>query len=201
MHLVPVEGIRNSLGYDDMTDINAAITTALEAANTQLAARLSTDFERAEVTDIFYAQRPGHTEGSNHCSTEFRLSRGLISARPVTSYGFSTDAFAVDPATSIRFDLNKGIARDIGTRFSQQYVSFTYTAGFEPDDTTPELYKQNQVPKWLKEAAKLQVMINLADTSAITEAGVVIDTKVVAAQLSSMLVSYIRYAPVALLPL
>ena len=82
MLLTAVQGIRELLGFDDMTDINFAIEAALHAAEPQLAAQLGTSFARTAVTDTFFVPRPGYEDG-RHVQTEFRLSRGLVVPTPV----------------------------------------------------------------------------------------------------------------------
>ena len=84
MLLTAVQGIRKSLGFDDMTDINFAIEAALHAAEPQLAAQLGTSFARAAVTDEFFVPRPGYEDG-RHVQTEYRLSRGLVVPTPAAS--------------------------------------------------------------------------------------------------------------------
>ncbi len=76
MHLAAVADLRSQIGFDDMTDINAAIGQALDAAETQIAAVLRTEFNRVTVTDQFYIEdtpRQGRA-----VKTELLLTRGFL---------------------------------------------------------------------------------------------------------------------------
>jgi hypothetical protein len=206
MHLASVQLIREQLGFDDMTDINAAIEMALASVEPQIAAMLGTRFERASVTDTFWVAQPGFRQG-RHVETEFRLSRGLLASAPVITYGYLPNGDGHTELQGLRVDLEKGVIADFLTSYQSQYVRVTYTAGFEPEMTTGDnptptgSYKLDQVPGWLQEAAKLKALIFLAGAEPIQEAGVTIDTKILDAQFSAMINAHLRYAPSALLPL
>lgn len=193
MLLASVSGIRDDLGFDDMTDINAAITMALNAAEPQLASALNTSFARAEVTDTFWVDEPTVIDGP-HRKTEFWLSRGFVQGEPVVT-GFD------GAQAAMKYNKEKGIARDWSTYYSRAHVTFVYQAGFEEDGSTAGQYKLDQVPKWLQEAAKLQALIHLANAASITEAGIKIEVETIKAQLGSLMGDHMRYAPMALLPL
>ena len=201
MLLTAVQGIRESLGFDDMTDINFAIEAALQAAEPQLAAQLGTSFARKAVTDTFFVPRPGYEDG-RHVQTEFRLSRGLVVPTPVAIRAYDpqlidTDARAVE---GVRYDLDKGIGRDWVTHYEGEYVRFSYEAGFEVG-ASPESYELTQVPNWLQEAAKLLALLHLADSPTLTEANVKLEKLMLSQQLKALLSDHIRYAPMALLPM
>ena len=204
MLLASVKGIREALGFDDMTDITAAIDMALHAAEPQLASILDTAFERSEVVDTFWVQEPGFRQGS-HFKTEFRLSRGLLAAAPAVSHTEEPTLFStphpVDVSDAVVFDLGKGIGRDWKTRYNRHYVEIRYTAGFEADPENAQSYDLSQVPAWLQEAAKLKCLMHLAKQPALTEAGVALDARQLDAQLAALINRHIRYAPMALLPL
>ena len=193
MLLTSVAGIRESLGFDDMTDINAAITTALHAAEPILAATLNTEFARAEVIDTFWVNSPTVRDGS-HVNTEFWLSRGFVQGTPVVTGHVSASA-------AMNYRHEKGIARDWTTIYESNTLVFTYQAGFQADTDNTEAYVNTQVPAWLQEAAKMQALIYLADAAAITEAGIKIDVRVLQQQLQALMTAKIRYAPMALYPL
>jgi hypothetical protein len=201
MLLTAVQGIRESLGFDDMTDINFAIEAALHAAEPQLAAQLGTSFARTAVTDTFFVRRPGYEDG-RHVQTEFRLSRGLVVPTPVATRAYDpgpldTEGRVVD---GVRYNLDKGIARDWMTHYESEYVRFTYEAGFDVGGS-PETYDLTQVPTWLQEAAKLLAMLHLADSPTLTEANVKLEKLMLSQQLKALLSDHIRYAPMALLPM
>lgn len=201
MLLTPIKGIRDSLGFDDMTDINDAISTALHAAESQIASLLGTTFDRGQYTDVFWVPEPVFQD-RNHVSTEFRLSRGLLASAPTISMAVDVKGTgASDLSGEMKVDLDKGIAKDWSTWFNRHYVTFEYEAGFEPDDGDPDSYKDGQVPPWLQEAAKLKALVHLASNPSLTEAGVSLDEKVLDAQFASLINRHLRYAPMALLPL
>ena len=201
MLLASVSEIRDALGFDDMTDINAAITDALNAAEHMLASALNTSFELTEVTDVFYVDAPTVIQGS-HRRTEFWLSRGFLRAA-ATVTGFA------GTQGDLRYDLEKGIVKDITTDYSDTTLTFVYSAGFprivDDADADPVTYTDRYdlafVPKWLQEAAKLQTFISLADAAPITEAGIKIDVTALQTQLQTLMNTRIRYAPMALYPL
>jgi len=202
MLLASVQGIRESLGFDDMTDINSAIEMALHAAEPQLAAILDTSFERSEVTDTFWVPAPGFRQGG-HVRTEFRLSRGLLASAPSISASpiASLSPSDTDLSSVMKVDHEKGVARDWTTHFDNQYVTFHYQSGFEVDPDNDQSYNLSQVPSWLQEAAKLKCLLHLAGNPALTEAGINLDKKVLEAQYTALINKHIRYAPTALLPL
>lgn len=206
MRLASVRVIREQLGFDDMTDINAAIEMALNSVEPQIAAQLDTRFERASVVDTFWVHEPGFRQGG-HVETEFRLSRGMLAAAPAITSSFQSSGVNPTAIAGMRVDLEKGIAADWATRYVRQYVRFDYAAGFEQEmtegaDPKPTGgYKLDQVPAWLQEAATLKALCHLAGSETIQEAGVTIDTKVLDAQFTSLINQHLRYAPMALLPL
>lgn len=204
MLLASVPSIRKSLGFDDMTDINAAITSALHAAEAQIAALLSTSFGREQMVDKFWVYEPPFVQGS-HTETKFRLSRGLIS--DVSSIMMSnaptmfTNPDAQDISDRVTVDTQRGIATDVTTYYAEQYVEIRYTAGFDVDANDPESYNLDQVPAWLQQAATLKTLILVADAPALTEAGVKIDKQMLDQQYALTVNRYVRYAPTALLPM
>jgi hypothetical protein len=201
MFLTSVQGIRELLGFDDMTDINAAIEGALHAAEPQLAALLDTSFDRAGVTDIFWAYEPGFRQGP-HVRTEFRLSRGFLAADPLVVMASSVAALGSASATvlCVRADREKGVVHDWTTRFREDYIQAAYEAGFEVDAANPLSYDLTQVPAWLQEAAKLKTLYGLADSPTLSEAGVKLDVRSLDAQYAAVVNTHLRYAPSSLLP-
>lgn len=206
MRLASVQVIREQLGFDDMTDINAAIEMALNSVEPQIAALLDTRFERTSVVDTFWVYEPGFQQGG-HVETEFRLSRGMLASAPTITLSRTADGANATALSGVRVDLEKGVIADFMTRYSQQYVRVAYDAGFEPEmtegaDPKPTgSYKLDQVPGWLQEAAKLKALCHLAGAETVQEAGVTIDTKVLEAQFTALINQHLRYAPMAVLPL
>ncbi|MCO5157870.1 MAG: hypothetical protein M9945_14170 [Aquamicrobium sp.] len=201
MLLASVKEIRDQLGFDDMTDINDAITQALHAVEPQIAARLDTSFARGTQSDTFYVGEPTvQAPGVN--KTEFRLRRGLVqSIISVTATANSllfSEAEQTDLTSIVLPDKDKGIVRDLKTAYHQQTVEIAYIYGFEDDDTS---YDLGQVPKWLKESARILALIHLSSNPALTEAEVKLDVRMLSAQYEALMSKHVRYAPMALLPL
>jgi hypothetical protein len=199
MLLYSVSKLREELGFDDMTNINDAITMALHAAEPLIGSTLRTTFDRKTVTDTFHVNAPSFQQGGLN-RTEFLLSAGFLSGTPVVT---SKDASLADAFT---FDAEKGIARDWVTAYVDQIVTIEYSCGFEAetagDPATPTgSYKLDQVPTWLQQAAKIKTLLLIAKNPALTEAGISLDTNVLDQQFASLVNSHIRYAPSALLPL
>lgn len=201
MLLTTVESVRNPLGFDDMTDINAAIETALHSVEPQLEAQLGTRFDRVTQTDIFYVAEPGFIR-EPHVSTEFRLSRGFLASNPTIVCKDATNGdftLTISPgATMVNLELGK--ITNIGTRFQHTTVTVTYTAGFEID-TQGDAYIAAQVPAWLREAAKLRALSLLASSPMLKDAGIELDPKVLDGQAAALINRNLRYMPVALLPI
>jgi hypothetical protein len=201
MLLAAVADVRDQLGFDDMTDINAAIEGALHAAEPHLAAALGTEFGETARTDVFYVHEPGFQQGE-HVQTEFRLRQGFVQA--VTLSGEYDTDYAFGAPTELEdllVDADKGVVRDFRTAFERQYVRFAYTAGFPADGGDPDSYDLALVPAWLQEAAKLQALITLETHPSLEGAGIKQDTVALRGQLGLILRQHMRYAPVSLLPI
>jgi hypothetical protein len=198
--------IREALGFDDMTDITDAITSALKAATTILSARLGTPFDAGEFTDRFYARDVGFRDGAS-VSTEFRLSRGFV--REIVRCGYSDSMTALgltplDLSKNLMMDSQDrmiGRLRDYTTPYRGSFISITYTAGFPANPDDPDQYDLSVVPGWLQEAAKMRALIGLSGHPSLKQADVAIDTKTIDAELGAILSSNQRYTPVALLPM
>jgi hypothetical protein len=202
MLLASVADIREGLGFDDMTDITAAIEQALHAAEPHLAAQIGTpSFGEVDAVDTFYVHEPGLLRGT-HVETQFRLTYGFLQASGFAGVHDTTYLFAA-PTTldDLAVKLEKGLVADYVTNFSRTYVRFSYNAGFPADGSNAESYDLDEVPGWLQEAAKLQALIMLETHPSLDEARIQQDTKALQAQLGAILAQHRRYAPLALLPL
>ena len=93
MLLAPVQEIREQLGFDDMTDINFAVTMAMHAIEPQLASRLSTLFARGDVTDTFWAPEPTPDTGTASATMQTR-PRVASAQRTVTRRPFASSPVA-----------------------------------------------------------------------------------------------------------
>ena len=219
MLLANVDDVIAALGYDKMTDISNAAAMAVDAAESQLGSILNTEFDQGTFVDTYFvSELPGHgTEA------QFRLRRGLLTS--LTSMLVSPDptqfgnpSYATDVSDCAITDLTKGFVKDFRSQFVLQaapvgnslifrggyrrrYVQITYLAGFAPDPNNPASYLISSVPDWLQQAAKLNALIGLADSPALTEAMIKLDTKTLQLQYNALLQRKLRYAPLAQLPL
>jgi hypothetical protein len=202
MLLASVADIREGLGFDDMTDVTAAIEGALHAAEPRLAAEIGTpSFAAVSATDTFYVHEPSVLRGT-HVETEFRLTYGFVEASGFTgSYDISYRFEGPVELEDLAVQLEKGVVRDFLVNFERKYVRFSYDAGFAASGSDPASYDLAVVPSWLQEAAKLQALIMLESHPSLEEAGIQQDTKVLRAQLGAILAQRRRYAPTSLLPL
>lgn len=192
MLLYSVDALREELGFDDMVDINAAITKALHTAEPLIGATLRTTFDKREgVADTFYVKEPT-IEGAVP-QTEFILRHGFVAGKPV--------AESNGAALPLQFLPEKGIGRDWSTSYHEQIVTIVYNCGFAADNTNSESYDLAQVPGWLQQAAKIKALMFLAKLPAITEAQIELDTSMLDQQYAALINTHIRYAPLAILPL
>lgn len=205
MYLSPVDELRLDLGFDDMPDITDAVQGALNAAEALLAARLGTEFAYGTFTDTFWVPEPGFTDQGRPI-TEFRLTRGFVSAVTSASLVLEVADFAIpdnvtDQLSYLTSKLELGVLVDYQTLYSLQYLQVAYTAGFQADGTDTDMYVQASVPTWLKQASFLQAKMLLSDSPPVKNANIIIDTRTIGAHLQALVAKHVRYTPVALLPL
>lgn len=202
MHLASVAVVREAIGFDDMADINAAISSALLAAEAQIAATLRTDFAEADHTDLFFVLEPTFKEGSLR-KTEFLTSHGFISSYTIEAAvsGSKYGDGPIDVESVIIVNKEAGHFRDPSTQYNNTQVRIKYKAGFPVDANDPDQYDLTKVPVWLQTCAKLLALINLATQPSLTEANVSIDTAVLSKQYDALISGHRRYAPMALLPI
>lgn len=203
MLLATVAQLRDTLGFDAMADINAAVMAALNAADVTLQARIGTPFAPATITDTFYVEEPSVMRGVN-VQTEFRLSQGFV--QTVTSAKYADTLAALDSDfTSVLADLivvsEKGVLRDFTTPYSRNFIRVAYTAGFVAEEGDATSYKAALVPGWLNEAAQVLALLYLAGHPTLEQAQIKLDTKMLRDQYETLVSSKVRYAPAALLPL
>jgi hypothetical protein len=200
MMLASVSEVRADLGFDDMPDINEAITAALHGTTHALASVLRTSFDKQSWADLFFVER---SDEGGVPSCDLRLSLGFVEpvsvVVKVSPRPDMADAVVVTPNFVLRPD--KGVISDYRRVYLREFVQCSYTAGFNVDDTDPESYDLAQVPPWLQEAAKLHAKIMLDDNPSLKEAGVNQSVYQMTQSLEAMLESHIRYVPWARLPL
>jgi hypothetical protein len=205
MFLASPDVIRESLGFEDMTDISEAVKSALDASEPLLASMLNTDFTAGEATDIYYLQEPGHEMGQMFV-TEFRLTHGLLTELTAAHKASAMTVFDTADAENILtsgliVDLEKGVIKDLSNRYSRQFVRFTYSYGLPVSEVDERSYDLTVVPLWLQEAAKTQALIFLADSAPVTEANIKLDKAVLGQQLRHQLARKVRYIPLGVMPL
>lgn len=203
MLLASVAEIRGGLGFDEMTDINDAITMALHSAEARLATVLRTRFGRKASTDLFWVVDAQFQPGLP--MTRFRLSQGFVDESvPLmvkTAATIAELATGTDRSGVVRLDAERGLVTDLSTWYERALVQIESTAGFAADGSDPDSYELSQVPSWLQEAAKLQALIILETHPVLEEAGIKQDTARLTKILDELLASHIRYEPAALKPL
>lgn len=207
MLLYTVSSIRDELGFDDMLDINEAISAAITAAEPMLAARIGSDFDQVSVTDTFFVPEATTQVGTSF-QTEFRLSRGFVAALSSVTMAVDFNALgtsdALDLTTTALSDaasLEKGLIRDFKTPYQNAYVQISYTAGFPVDATDPNSYDMTVVPKWLSQAARLRALIQLNGSPALEQAQIKLDTRTLSAELHTLVGRRVRYMPLGLNPM
>ena len=203
MLLAAVADIRSQLGFDDMTDVNAAISMAMDAAESMLASRLNTEFGKGTFVDMFYVRSPPFIDGQA-VETQFRLRRGLISSLTSVIWSQQLSSFGDTSATTdvtvnAVLHPDKGIVKDFTTRYERTYVQLTYVAGFDLDTSVspPVSYLLTEVPDWLQNAAKLLTLIGLVDAPILSEAGIKLNAKMLTDQFNTLTSIHLRYAPIS----
>lgn len=196
--------IRDQLGFDDMTDITAAISSALHSATAVISARIGTELDRATLTDLFYVNAPGYEQGKS-VQTVLRLTQGFVQTLVTVELADMVTYFGTDAVTDIKGtvfpDASLGVLKDMVTPYNDQFVKVVYTAGFEADTVDPTMYNQTQVPDWLKELAKIQAILLLSKHPSMVNSGVEIDVETMRSQLDAIIQRKIRYTPIAILPM
>jgi len=205
MLLASVAAIRQKLGFDDMTDINFAIATALDAAESQLASRLETEFDQGTFIDSFYVREPPYLSGPA-METQFKLRRGLVTQLTSIKYAdlpanLADSTQAIDVTAAGQLHPDKGVIHDFQTPYFRKYVQVAYQAGFAADPANDASYLLSTVPDWLQQAATLNCLIGMADEPVLSEAQVKLNTKVLGMQYDALLNRHLRYAPSSVLPL
>jgi hypothetical protein len=205
MYLASVAAIRQKLGFDDMTDINFAIDTALDAAESQLATRLETEFDQGAFVDTFYVRVPPYCDGPAF-ETQFKLRRGLITSLVSVKYADTPETLAdptqlTDVTATVQLHPDKGLVKDFTTRYVGKYVQISYQAGFAVDPKNGDSYLISSVPQWLQQAATLNALVGMADSPVLSEASIKLDVKSLGSQYDALTGRHLRYAPIAVLPL
>lgn len=178
-----------------------AATSAISIATAVIEARLDTLFDKATTVDTFLDVAGGVWQGSAFF-TKFKLSRGFIQGNVTGSFAPTLAAFGTDEEVtglSLVVDAEAGVVTETAADLQFQFLRLSYQAGFDVEGADPLLYKQSQVPAWLKECCKLLALVTMENVPAQEKAGTKQDTKMLAKQCEAILSRRVRYAPGAVL--
>lgn len=150
-------------GLSNNTDVHLSINAALESASLYAESVLDTTFSRETVTDSYWV---------NSLEVPFdgefiflKLSKAFVdSAQPITVehsstwIDFATNKVAL-LATQFIVDYDRGILKIVGAALDATYIKVTYTAGFNVDSITSDLYDQTEVDEWLRDVAVVYTLV------------------------------------------
>ena len=156
--------IRESMGFDDMDDVNAAIQFALDTVTGRLEVGLRTQFARADWVDVFFVDDAALFRGQP--ITRLRLSHGFVDPDTLdVSYATLYDSLASSAdrtaTAALVLEAEKGLLTTASLDLTGNFVRVAYTAGFAADGTVDQQYDLSTVPVWLQTLAKLYVRIEL----------------------------------------
>lgn len=205
MKLIPLQTMLDAIGFEQGA-ADVQILAALHSATSDLEGELRTSFERVTLTDEFFIPMNRvlkYTHGSSQA--RLALSQGMLTGAPVVKLGYTRENLAqADPmdALNYRYNTDLGSLVILDVDLEDALLSVTYTAGLEPDTTDPDLYKQDQVPSWLKEAAKLQAILSLdtANPTLRQNDQVPRDPEILKNMIATRIGAKIRYFPSAIYP-
>lgn len=144
VRLIEVKQVRSRLSLPDDSGINAAITSAIDAALPSLRSTLQTEFDAGSSTDLFFIDPEVHRAIAGFYTLKAR--NGFLKTDSVlfaTATSFS-DLQSTAPilVPSILLE-EKGFVR-ISDEYSGKYVKLVYDFGFAESD---------DIPEWLIEVA------------------------------------------------
>lgn len=220
MNLVSIKEVRESLGFEDMSDINQAISSVLPAVTSSMEVTLDTRFNLSTTEDVFFVP-PYKGPDNGHVETKLRLSNGFIIPQTVIVTSGNTPQELDEspiPISTMKVrsyeDVAKGVLLDYktvytgGTRrlvsfeyMGGPYIRVAYTHGFDQDATDSKAYDQTAVPDWLKEAAILKAKIFLSSHPVVKNAEASSDPMYLENALRAMLLSHMRFVPGSLVPM
>lgn len=157
--IITIAKVRARLSLPDDPGINAAITSARDAAHIHLAHLLDFVLEAGVQEDTFFidARRDVLVDGLY----SLRLSSGFVGATPVAEVRVSdtllglASASPLDPATYLLL-AEKGFVRVDGG-CAGQYVKITYFAGIPEDSDAPEWLVEAMIGSTIKVLSQQQV--------------------------------------------
>lgn len=158
--------IRGSL--NESTGVHLSTNLALESASLYAESVLDTTFAKETKTDSFWVSSV--EVPFNGKFIFLRLSKAFITEGETITVEHSSSwvSFDADKGTldSSMFvvDTEKGILKIIGASLDDTYIKVTYTAGFNVDATITDMYKQSEVPAWLRDAAAVYSLIQMGQS-------------------------------------
>jgi hypothetical protein len=130
-----------------------------------LIGELGTELDRAAVTDQFFIPPGGSLHMGSMYRTRLALSRGFVDGPVTILFG----AYMTGITTSLGGDASVVVNNEMGEvvitgpDLQQQYVSVSYTAGFNVDPEDSEVYVG--IPEWLTDIARVATMAALDSNS------------------------------------
>ena len=223
--LSTVARVQERLGFEsNLADVDKSIELALETATEVVSDMMRSHVSRATVVDVFFVKdsfvyqrkpldvrtsRP--TAFTNLMSTPtqvtLKLGRGFVDSgetlgvyvadtyQDVQDSAVRTD---IGPSADVNFSMmewEKGELKIVDYILEDTYVMVTYTAGFEDNDGSPEIY--TGVPLWLKNAAELAAISALSSSAVYATAETDINLKEVHKNVETLVLSHARYMPLA----
>lgn len=158
MRLGTVADLAQAIGFDP-GQRTLELEAAVDAATQNVVAALGTELDRAAVVDQFYILPNGSLPVGELFRTRLALSRGFVEAPIALLYGGvpSDITLALDATVVTNFE--KGEVVITGPDLRGQYLTASYTAGFNPDASDDQMY--GGVPDWVTEVATMAAMAAL----------------------------------------
>lgn len=199
MLLTSIADVRDAIRFDDIDEINTAIESALEAATADMINILRTEFDRQERTDFFYIEKT--TPYGAVDQDYWRLTAGFVDEDEDFSVelGSSPAEITADPLdieSSCIVNYTRGLITYAGEAQDSKFVKVTYTSGFELGTGDDDRVYQD-VPTWLKQAAKLKAImyLDMVNPTLRHESKDDVDLTNLKLQFDSLVSNHIRYYP------
>jgi hypothetical protein len=159
-----VDDLARAIGFDPgvrMGELEAAVRTA----SLNLVAELGTELDRAAVVDQFYIIPGGSLQLGGLFRTRLALSRGFVDGAVTLLFGSDLQVVTTNlPSTAtVIVNAEKGEVVITGPDLNNQYISASYTAGFDVDPDDDSRY--GSLPGWLTDVAVTAAMAALDSNS------------------------------------
>jgi len=207
MRLALVQDLLDELGYDsNLVNITKAVGAALDTATARLASVLRTDFRQVSIVDMFYVNEMTRLSQGAGFYTKVCLSHGFLTASPAlvalasSSMPDIASGNTVNVTSQMLLALEKGVALDAYTDYTQKWLRFTYTKGFPVSGGDALTYDTTVVPNWLQIAAKLHAKMSLVSNPSLEDAKISMDIKAIQREFTDVIHGHLRYAPDCITP-